>query len=77
MLNMITLDGTKLNEFQQGKVSGIIWALTGMPEKSYAIKVSKDGSEVTMTFDCTDQQFFNVMDAINTAYPGVIIYKKD
>lgn len=63
----------KLNEYIQGRMSGIIYALSGMPEIGYAWQRRVDGSEL-LRFDCTDEQFEQIREAINNCYGGVINY---
>lgn len=77
MVNEIVLDGNKLNDFQHGRIMGMIWALTGRPEKEYAMRHRPGSNEYIVTFESTEQQLIDVIDAINTVFPGVITHKKD
>lgn len=77
MVNEIVLDGNKLNDYQHGRIMGMIWVLTGRPEKEYAIRHRSGSNEYIVKFESTEQQLFDVIDAINTVYPGVITHKKD
>lgn len=74
MRRTVMLDSRKLNDYQKGRISGIIYALSGMPEKTYPWRMHKDSVYWIATFDGTDKQYCAVIDAIERAYPGVIFY---
>ena len=63
----------KLNEYIQGRISGFIHILSGMPEMSYSWMRSGEGIE-TLRFDCTDEQFALIKATIDKQYGGVIEY---
>lgn len=70
----INLSGDKLNSYIRGRIHGIIWVLTGMPEMMYANKMHPDGSW-DLRFDATEEQYDTVVNAINkTVYAGIIDY---
>ena len=73
----IELRRDKLNEFKIGRISGIIWALTGMPEQEYAWTESEDGTVCTMIFETDADGMCLVHDTIEKWYPGVIISEDD
>lgn len=69
----IVLDGSKLDEYKRGLISGIMYVLTGMPKKTYSWGLSKDGCLWYKTLECTSEQFTNVITAIEDVIPGVIL----
>ena len=64
----------KLNEYIQGRISGIIYALSGMPEIGYAWMRRTNGVEY-MRFDCTDEQFALIKETIGKLYGDFIKYE--
>ena len=62
------LHGPAINDYIKGRIGGIIYALTGMPEKEYAFAESKDGLDVYMQFDATQEQCETVVNCINKIY---------
>lgn len=77
MLYEVTLNKSKLNEYQIGKINGVIWALTGMNENTYPIWETADGTICKMRFDADKETMLKVEDAIDKLYPDVIIPDKD
>jgi hypothetical protein len=73
MLYEIVLNENKLNEYQLGRISGIIYALSGMPEQGYAIKMHQDGDRCSMFFKGNADILYEVQKAINKLYPGVMV----
>ena len=75
MLYEITLNKKKLNEYQLGRINGMIHILTGQPEKGYALRENDDICK--MVFETDADGMFNIQDAINKVYPGVIVSEDD
>ena len=70
----IMLSGEKLNDYIEGRISGIIYALSGMPDMEHAVECMDDGSKV-ITFNCSEAQFHTIAMAINNVYGRVIDIK--
>ena len=79
MVNEIVLDKSKMFDFQfqDGFIAGTIWALTGRTENRVIQKHYPDNKYYVVKFESTEQQLIDVIDAINTVFPGVITHKKD
>jgi hypothetical protein len=69
----VLLHGPATNGYIKGRVSGIIYALTGMPEKEYVWMESADGLDVTMRFDTTPDQSKIIVNCINKLYPNAYV----
>lgn len=74
---VIHLDNTRLNDYQIGRINGIIWALTGMPEHRYPIRMSTDKTVCQMTFETDADGMYAVQKAINKLYPDVFVSDYD
>ena len=72
MLYEITLNESKLNEYQIGRISGIIYVLSGMPGKGYPFKRPRVG-RCSMFFEGNPDILYEIQKAINKLYPGVIV----
>lgn len=64
----ITLSGERLNEHIVGFVAGVIYAITGMPDRSYAWIEKRNGDRHT-DIDATEEQRDLIEKAIGKAYP--------
>jgi hypothetical protein len=64
----ILVDGRRANDYIKGRISGIVDALTGMPEVRYCWKSVNDGIEWTLNFDATEEQRRSVMEALNKCH---------
>lgn len=73
MMHYVVLDGNKTSEYSRGRVSGIIYALTGMPKKGYAWRVTDDGCCWEHGFDCDIATRDTITQAINKLYPDAIL----
>lgn len=63
----------KLSEYILGRISAIVWVISGMPEREYAWDSWTD-SEI-YHFKCTDEQFTTIVETIDKAYGSVINYE--
>ena len=63
----------RLNEYIRGRINGVIYVLTGMPEKRYPSDVKEDGSCAFQYFDATEAQFEMVRNCVEKLY-GHFIY---
>ena len=72
----VVIDGKKTNEYIRGRISGMSYILTGMPEKVYGWGYRKDKDEWVWLFGATKELYQTVIDAIEKVYPGVIKYER-
>lgn len=73
MIYEIALDKNMLNEYQLGRISGMIHILTGQPESGFPQKHDENRNVCLMMFETDSNGMFNIQDAINRVYPGVIV----
>lgn len=77
MLYEITLNENKLNDYQIGRISGIVYVLSGMPEKHYGFRRHQDGGYCSIFFEGNPDILYNVQKTINKLYPCAIIEDVD
>ena len=77
MLYEITLDRTKLKDYQVGEINGIFWALTGMPRRWYARQENKEHTICILRHEANRDDFTRACEVIEGLYPGRIIASKD
>lgn len=65
----ILLNRSYMNEYIEGRISGIIYVLSGMPDSGYVIM--HDGPDTMMRFDGTEDQVKAVADCLNKLYPEI------
>jgi hypothetical protein len=70
---ILKLSGGNLNQYVIGKISGIIDAMTGVPDKPYPNRQYSNG-HCEIYFDATEEQCKNIMAAIDKRYKGVVEY---
>lgn len=75
MIYEITLDKSKLNDYQIGRISGMIHVMTGQPEKGFPQE--HRGNICRMRFETDADGMFEIQKAINKVYPGVIVSEDD
>lgn len=68
----ILIDGRFANDYIQGRISGIIHALTGMPDEGYAWR-SMDRIEWFTRFDATIEQYLTIKEELNKLYPKAVV----
>lgn len=71
---LVKTDGI-VNDFIIGKISGIIWALSGMPEVEQAVMKNKKKNYEYQVFECTDEQYQDIVNAIWNRYGGIVKYE--
>jgi hypothetical protein len=64
------------NEYIRGRISGITYVLTGMPEQTFGWRQREEGSDYDWFFVATQEQYQTIIDTIEKLYPGVIKYEK-
>jgi hypothetical protein len=69
----LKMDVSELNDFQKGRISGLIDALTGLPERLFVWERKKGSNETLIRIKCTSEQFTTVLAAIERFYPGKLI----
>lgn len=77
MLYEIILNENMLNEYQIGRISGIAYVLSGMPEKGYPFKRHQDGGRCSMFFEGNVEILYEVQKTIDKLYPGVMVENID
>lgn len=70
---MIEVDLEKLNDFQKGRISGMIYCLTGMPEKMCAWYRKKDSQLRRIPYHGTVEQHLQVISEIEKNFPGILM----
>ena len=75
MYTTFVFDGNKLDEYQRGFISGLMYLLTGKPSNTFAWGRRVNGDEVLLdkTFEANDEQALAVRDEIEKLFPGVIL----
>lgn len=74
-IHAITFDATKMDEYQRGLISGIMYMGSGMPDDTYTWSISYDKTEWYKNIVCTKEQYAFILDTIERLLPGVIKYK--
>lgn len=63
-----------LNDYIMGRITGIIWALSGMPEVEPAVMKNVKHNYEYQVFQCTDEQYQDIVGAIENRYGGIVNY---
>ena len=63
------IEGMATSEYIRGRISGIIYALSGMPKKGYGWRVEADGRDWFLCFNATEDQKRSIVECIETLYP--------
>ena len=69
----IGLNGTKLNDYQRGRISGMIYILTRKPDKGFPWKSNEIDNRWYVTTQCSEEVFKEIVETIEHVYPDVII----
>ena len=67
----ILINSKLTNNYINGRISGIIYVLTGMPKKGYPIW--NGDLDTVMRFDATEEQAKAVADCVNNLYPNIYV----
>lgn len=70
---ILKITGEDLNPYIIGKISGIIDAMTGIPDEPYPNRQYSNG-HCEIYFDATEEQYKNIMAAIDKRYKGIVEY---
>ena len=73
MLYEIILNENKLNDYQIGRISGIVYVLSGMPEKGHPIKRHQGDGRCSMFFNGNADILYEIQKTINKLYPGAFV----
>lgn len=69
----IVLDGAKLNDYQRGRISGMIYILTRKPDKGFPWRNNEIHDLWYITTLCSEEVFKEIVKTIEHVYPGVIV----
>lgn len=72
MKHAIAINTKMLNDYQIGRISGIVYCLSGMPEKEFGHTVDTSTDTRVIHYLCDEEQHKNIVDTIERKYPGVI-----
>lgn len=73
MLYEIILNENKLNDYQIGRISGIVYVLSGRPEKGHPIKRHQDDGHCSMFFEGNSEILYEIQKTINKLYPDAFV----
>lgn len=73
MVYTITFDANKMDEYQRGLVSGVMYMATGMPEKTYSWVRSHDKTLWFKDLECTEEQLTSIGKIVGKLLPGAIL----
>lgn len=73
----ILIDGKASNSYVRGRINGMIFVLTGMPEVSFGYAKSKDGVEWVMCYVATEEQHKAVVECLEKHYPKAFVGWKE
>ena len=77
MVREIVFDGRKLNQYQRGRISGMVYVLAGMPDNGYGWCTNDDGSVVIKLVKCTDEQYETIIKTIDKVYPEALVKESE
>lgn len=69
----IVLDGAKLNDYQRGRISGMVYILTRKPDKGFPWKSMVADNRWIVTTQCSEDVFKEIIETINRVYWGAIV----
>lgn len=69
----ILVHGPAANDYIMGRISGIIYALSGMPEKEYAWKIESDGLDCLLIYEATEEQHLTITRCVYHLYPKAYV----
>lgn len=69
----IVIDGLKTNEYMRGRISGMIYVLTGQAHRGYAWRKAPGDNHWIMQVLATDEQIVTISECIEKVYPDVIM----
>ena len=72
---IMLVSDVNLNDYIRGRISGIIYALSGMPEEGYGWMRDADNGNELLCFDCTEEQYTAITATINKLYGDLIEYE--
>ena len=73
MVYTITFDANKMDEYQRGLVSGVMYMATGMPEKTHSWARSHDKTLWFKDLECTEEQLIGIGKIVGKLLPGAIL----
>lgn len=69
----IVLDGSRLNDYMRGRISGMIYILTRKPDKTFPWKCRETDDRLYLTTQCSAEVFDEIIETIEHVYPGVMV----
>lgn len=72
----VILNGERVNDYIRGRISGMAYVLTGMPERTYSWRKLENCNHWYMDIECTEVQYLAVVEVIENVYPGVILQEE-
>ena len=69
----IVIDGTKVSDYIRGRISGMIYVLTGQPEKGFAWRTVAGHGHWIMLVLATEEQIAAITDCVKKVYPEAIL----
>ena len=76
MNRKIILDEEQLTPYKLGRIIGMVYVITDMPDMMHGREARKDDNRMILAFKCTDVQYQAAVEVIEKVYPGVIIYEE-
>lgn len=73
----IYVDGNKTNDYIRGRISGMIYVLTGQPEMTYGWCTARGGVHLLTRVDVEAEQMEAIKNCINKVYPDAILLVKE
>ena len=65
--------GPAVNNYIMGRISGIIYVLSGMPEKEYVWKIESDGRDCLLIYEASEEQHLAITRCIHHRYPKAYV----
>ena len=72
-----TFSGEPMCEYARGMISGIMYVMSGKPEKAFAWARAHDEKEWYKTLECTKEQLDEIVETVNHLWPGIIVDVKE
>lgn len=61
-------DGSKMDEYKRGLISGIMYMITGQPDKTFMWVRGHEGEHWYKSIQCTGVQMVDIMTAIDKVF---------
>lgn len=74
---LIYIDGKKTNTYIRGRISGMIYVLTGQPEMTFGWAKARGDIHYMTKVVATEEQLTAITDCIKKVYPDAILLVKE